>query len=105
MATVDVQTGNIIPVAQSITKGASFNWTCIEAPNTATITVTAASVNGKPWFTPSPTPAFRGGAGNTSVAVTAQETGGDCTWLATGANVNAGAHVVVVSTMPQKKAS
>ena len=105
MATVDVQTGNIIPTAQSISKGASFNWTCIEVPSTATITVTANNVNGKPWFTPSPTPAFAGGAGNMSVAVTAQETGATCTWLASGASVNSGAHVKVSSSMEHKKAS
>jgi hypothetical protein len=106
MATVDVQTGNIIPSAASLPKGASFNWTCIEAPNTATITVTAALVNGQPWFTPSPTPAFAGGAGNVSVPVTAfQESANNCTWLATGVNVEQGAHVKVGSSMEHKKAS
>jgi hypothetical protein len=105
MATVDVQTGNIIPSATSLPQGASFNWTCVEARNTASITVTANNVNGRPWFTPSPTPAFAGGAGNMSVTVTAQETGDNCTWLASGASVGSGAHVKVGSSMGHKKAS
>jgi hypothetical protein len=106
MPSVDVETGDITPHESSIQNGTSFTWTCSEAPNNTSITVTAEKVGGKPWFvTSSGSGSVSFTTPNASEAVTAQETGDDCTWLATGVNVDQGAHVKVSSSMPQTKAS
>jgi hypothetical protein len=107
MATVDVETGYITPSTQSsLTEGTAFSWTCSEAPANTSITVHAEKVSGKPWFvTSSGSGSVSFTTPNASEAVTPQETGDDCTWLATGVEVDEGAHVVVVSTVPQRKAS
>jgi hypothetical protein len=103
MPSIDVETGAITPQGTTIDVGTQFTWTCSEASDGTKITVTANLVNGHPWFETSPTPQFT--TPNASGTVTAQEAGDDCTWTAHGVVVDAGAHVKVVSTKPQRKAS
>ena len=106
MPSVDVETGSITPRNSLIEEGTPFTWTCSEAPDNTSITVTAEKINGEPWFVTS------SGSGSVSFTtpsasetVTAQEAGDDCTWLATGVQVGSGAHVKVGSSMSHTKAS
>jgi hypothetical protein len=106
MPSVDVETGVITPQASSIEDDTSFTWTCSEAPANTSITVTAKKINGNPWFvTSSGSGSVSFTTPNASEAVTATETGDDCTWLATGVEVGQGAHVKVSSSLPRTKAS
>jgi hypothetical protein len=106
MPSVDVATGVITPQASSIEDDTSFTWTCSQAPANTSITVTAKNINGSPWFvTSSGSGSVSFTTPNASEAVTAKETGDDCTWLATGVQVGQGAHVKVSSSMPHTKAS
>lgn len=102
MPSVDVESGAITPSTASIEVDSEFTWTCNNSglPNGTHITVSAHAVGGHPWFETSTNgSSISFTTPNASAAVTAKVEGDDCTWSASGVNVNAGAHVKVVSTM------
>ena len=104
---VNVETGNVSngPVHSAHT----FAWTCSEAPNGTSITVTARLMgNGHPWFQTSSGQGYvTFNAPGPSAAVTAEAVSPvqGWTWTATGVAVGQGAHVNVSATRPEAKAS
>ena len=102
MSSVDVETGVVAPGGGTINVGDTFQWTCTEAAQGTSISVTAQNTPSGPWFTPSPTPAFTAKTG--SVTVTAQ-VAGTWAWTAHGVPVNAGARVHIASSVPKTRAS
>jgi hypothetical protein len=105
MPSVDVQTGNITPSGSSIEVDEQFTWTCSQVPNGTKITVYAQIMpTGNPWFeTSQNSGSVSFTTPNASVAVTAKSEG-TWNWTADGVIIKLGAHVKVVSTVPQRKA-
>jgi hypothetical protein len=110
MPSVDVQTGTISPLNAEISLGEEFTWTCSEVPAGTSITVYAEISQGQPWFKTAAVPevgSIQFTAPGPSEAVIAElesiGIGGGWQWTASGANVDANAHVAVHPSMPHEK--